>query len=118
MMGPLTSITDAGASFLVDSVVLLRFVEIESRVRKALTVVEMRGSNHDRGLREFEVGHESSFRMVRIGLLSRNRVSSKLILVRPPGLLLRESLGHRRDLSLNLSKQRDRIVPYGKGAIG
>ncbi len=55
MMGPLTSITDTGTSFLVDSVILLRLVEIESGIRKVLSVVKLRGSDHDKKLREYEI---------------------------------------------------------------
>ena len=41
--------------FLVDSYILLRYVEIDSAIRKALLVLKMRGSNHDKGIRQFEV---------------------------------------------------------------
>ncbi len=41
--------------FMVDAYILLRYVEIESTVRKALLVLKMRGSDHDKGIREFEV---------------------------------------------------------------
>ncbi|HEY68855.1 MAG: ATPase [Chloroflexi bacterium] len=46
---------DSGLAFLVDSYILLRYVEIESAVRKALLVLKMRGSNHDKGIRQFEI---------------------------------------------------------------
>jgi circadian clock protein KaiC len=46
---------DDTLAFLVDSYVLLRYVEIESAVRKALLVLKMRGSNHDKGIRQFEI---------------------------------------------------------------
>jgi len=46
---------DDAFAFLVDSYVLLRYVEIESVIRKALLVLKMRGSNHDKGIRQFEV---------------------------------------------------------------
>jgi circadian clock protein KaiC len=42
-------------AFLVDSYILLRYVEIESAIRKALLVLKMRGSNHDKGIRQFEI---------------------------------------------------------------
>lgn len=48
-------VTDVGVSFLVDAIVLLRFVEIDSAVRKALVILKMRGSNHDKNLTEFEI---------------------------------------------------------------
>jgi len=49
------SVTQAGVSFLVDCIVLLRMVEIESTMRKALVVLKMRGSGHDRVLREYTI---------------------------------------------------------------
>jgi circadian clock protein KaiC len=55
MTGQSVSITNVGASFLVDCVILLRFVEIQSAMRKAINVVKMRGSDHDKRLREYEI---------------------------------------------------------------
>jgi circadian clock protein KaiC len=49
------SVTDLGLSFLVDCIVALKPVEIESSMRKALVVLKMRGSDHDKRLREFEI---------------------------------------------------------------
>ncbi len=48
-------VTDAGLSFLVDCIVALKPVEIESSLRKALVVLKMRGSDHDKRLREYEI---------------------------------------------------------------
>ncbi|MBI3980293.1 MAG: AAA family ATPase [Chloroflexi bacterium] len=42
-------------SFLTDNIVLLRFVEIESRLALAMTVVKMRTSAHSRALREYAI---------------------------------------------------------------
>lgn len=42
-------------AFLVDSYTLLRYVEIDSAVQKALLVMKMRGSDHDKGIRQFEI---------------------------------------------------------------
>ncbi len=55
LMGQSFSVTDVGMSFLVDSILLLRLVEIESSMRKAIVIVKMRGSNHDKRLREYEI---------------------------------------------------------------
>jgi circadian clock protein KaiC len=49
------SVSEGGLSFLVDCIVALRPVEIESSIRKALVVLKMRGSDHDKRLREFEI---------------------------------------------------------------
>ncbi len=55
LMGQVNAITDTGTSFLVDSIILLKPVEIESAMRKALVILKMRGSDHDKRLREFEI---------------------------------------------------------------
>jgi circadian clock protein KaiC len=55
IVGQEFSVTEIGVSFLVDCVVVLRLVEIESVMRKALVVLKMRGSDHDRALREFKI---------------------------------------------------------------
>jgi len=52
------SVTEFGVSFLVDCIILLRLVEIESTMRKALVVLKMRGSDHDRALREFTINSQ------------------------------------------------------------
>ena len=40
---------------LVDEVIELRYVEIESAIRRAIAVVKMRGSDHDKHLRELKI---------------------------------------------------------------
>lgn len=42
-------------AFLVDSYTLLRYVEIESAMRKALLVLKVRGSDHAKDIRQFEI---------------------------------------------------------------
>ena len=49
------SVTDVGMSFLVDCIVLLKFVEIDSSMKKALVIMKMRGSDHDKALREYAI---------------------------------------------------------------
>jgi len=49
------AITEVGLSFLVDTIVVLKPVEIESSVRKALVILKMRGSDHDKQIRQFEI---------------------------------------------------------------
>jgi circadian clock protein KaiC len=44
------------ASYLADSVVLLRYFETQGEVRQALSVVKMRGGAHERTIREFRLG--------------------------------------------------------------
>jgi circadian clock protein KaiC len=47
--------SESTVAFLVDCYVLLRYVEIESTIRKALLVLKMRGSDHDKDIRQFEI---------------------------------------------------------------
>jgi circadian clock protein KaiC len=47
---------DEGMAFLVDTYILLRYVEIESYIHKAMLVLKMRGSNHDKDIRQFSIG--------------------------------------------------------------
>lgn len=49
------AITQAGMSFLVDCMIVLKFVEINSSMKKALAIIKMRGSDHDKRLREYEI---------------------------------------------------------------
>lgn len=49
------SVTEIGLSFLVDCIVVLKQIEIESSLRKAILIQKMRGSDHDKRLREFEI---------------------------------------------------------------
>lgn len=55
LMGAVGSVTETGTSFLVDTIVMMKPVEIESSMRRALAILKMRGSAHDNGLREYEV---------------------------------------------------------------
>ena len=55
MSGGSFSVSEVGLSFLVDCILALRPVEIESSLRKALAILKMRGSDHDKRLREFQI---------------------------------------------------------------
>jgi len=46
---------DSQIAFVVDTYILLRYVEIESTIRKALLVLKMRGSDHAKDIRQFEI---------------------------------------------------------------
>jgi circadian clock protein KaiC len=50
-----TSITDAHISTLTDSIILLRYVEMFGQMKRGITVLKMRGSLHDRDIREFSI---------------------------------------------------------------
>lgn len=46
---------DSSIGFVVDSYLILRYVEIESTIRKALLVLKMRGSDHAKDIRQYDV---------------------------------------------------------------
>jgi circadian clock protein KaiC len=50
-----TSITEGHISTLTDSIVLLRYVEMFGEMKRGITVLKMRGSIHDKGIREFTI---------------------------------------------------------------
>ncbi|MFW5692992.1 MAG: circadian clock protein KaiC [Thermoguttaceae bacterium] len=53
-----TSITEAHVSTMTDSIILLRYLEIFGEMRRGVTVLKMRGSTHDKEIREFTIDHE------------------------------------------------------------
>ncbi len=44
-----------GISFIVDAIVMLRYVEVESAMQRAIMVLKMRGSNHAKEIRRYEI---------------------------------------------------------------
>jgi circadian clock protein KaiC len=71
-----SSVTESHISTSTDSIILLRYVEVYGEVRRGLTVIKMRGSTHDKQIREFIIDHQGmhigrSFRNV-TGILSGN----------------------------------------------
>ena len=52
-----TSITEARISTLADVIVLLRYAEVKGAMQRALTILKMRGSDHDKSIRRFTIDH-------------------------------------------------------------
>ena len=50
-----SSVTEAHISTITDSIVLLRYVEMYGQMRRGVTVLKMRGSMHDKDIREFAI---------------------------------------------------------------
>jgi circadian clock protein KaiC len=50
-----SSITESHLSTITDSIILLRYVELQGQMRRGLTVLKMRGSMHDKEIREFTI---------------------------------------------------------------
>jgi circadian clock protein KaiC len=53
-----TSVTEAHISTLTDSIILLRYVEMYGEMRRGVTLLKMRGSQHEKDIREFTIDHE------------------------------------------------------------
>ncbi|MCZ7404346.1 MAG: hypothetical protein O8C67_05370 [Candidatus Methanoperedens sp.] len=53
-----TRITGTGISPIMDAVILLRYVEIKSEMRKAISVLKMRGCNHEKAIREIIINEK------------------------------------------------------------
>jgi circadian clock protein KaiC len=54
--------TPVDASYLADSVILLRYFEARGEVRQAISVMKKRGSHHERTIREFSM-HDGKLRV-------------------------------------------------------
>jgi circadian clock protein KaiC len=52
--GPTTDLA-RGLSFLMENVILIRYTEVESDIRRAFAVVKMRDSDHERSLVQCEI---------------------------------------------------------------
>ncbi len=50
-----TSVTETHISTITDSIILLRYVEMYGEMRRGVTVLKMRGSMHDKDIREFMI---------------------------------------------------------------
>ena len=48
-------LSEEDVAFIMDAVLMLRYVEIDSTVRKALLVLKVRGSEHAKDIRQFEI---------------------------------------------------------------
>lgn len=53
-----SSITEAHISTITDSIILLRYVEMYGEMRRGITVLKMRGSMHDKDIREFTIDNK------------------------------------------------------------
>ena len=74
------SATDSNISTYTDLIILLRYVEVYSEIRRGLTVLKMRGSGHNKEIREFIINDQGMnlgqpFRNVS-GILAGNPTSA------------------------------------------
>lgn len=52
------SITETHISTITDTIILLRYVELHGEMRRGLTVLKMRGTSHDKGIREYLIDNQ------------------------------------------------------------
>ncbi len=48
-------VTSEHISIIADGVILMKYVEMESEIQRAISVLKMRGSDHDKGIRRFTI---------------------------------------------------------------
>ncbi|WDE09700.1 circadian clock protein KaiC [Thalassomonas haliotis] len=63
-----TSITETHISSITDSIILMRYVELMGEMRRGLTILKMRGSYHDKSIREYQINDTG----MHIGSLFKN----------------------------------------------
>lgn len=71
-----TSVTESHISTITDSIILLRYVEMFGEMHRGLTVLKMRGSIHDKDIREFSIDNSGihfgkTFKNI-VGILAGN----------------------------------------------
>lgn len=49
------SITETHISTITDTIILLRYVELHGEMRRGMTVLKMRGTHHDKQIREYKI---------------------------------------------------------------
>lgn len=52
----ISRISDYGVEFIVDTIIMLQYVEMESEINRSMNILKMRGSSHDRTIRRYEIG--------------------------------------------------------------
>ncbi|WP_291991501.1 circadian clock protein KaiC [Candidatus Accumulibacter sp. ACC003] len=92
-----TSITEEHISTITDSIILLRYVEMFGEMRRGITVLKMRGSMHDKGIREYSIDGEgmhigAQFHGIS-GILSGQPMQVSQPDIERMGSLFREELG-------------------------
>jgi len=54
------SITDSHISTITDTILMLQYVEIRGEMSRAINVFKMRGSWHDKGIREYTISERGA----------------------------------------------------------
>lgn len=53
-----SSVTEGNISTITDSIILLRYVELNGKMERAITLLKMRGSKHDSSIRKFTISDQ------------------------------------------------------------
>ncbi|MCE8422554.1 MAG: hypothetical protein J5U17_06715 [Candidatus Methanoperedens sp.] len=77
----------------VDTVILLRQVEVESQMKKALSILKTRGSDHDKEIREFEITNKGI--EVKVAIKGYENVLAGMAR-KPPAEIFREMFGGKK----------------------
>ena len=56
IMGPTVKVSEYGLEFMVDTVILLKYVELDGDLQKAINVLKFRGGDHDKSFRRLGLG--------------------------------------------------------------
>lgn len=59
-------VSEYGISFVADNVILLRYVEMGGRIARAVSVLKMRGSDHDKTVREFRITSNTGLEVLQV----------------------------------------------------
>lgn len=54
-------ISDFGIEFIVDCIIMLQYVEMESEIRRSVNILKMRGTDHDKAIRKYEITPRRGF---------------------------------------------------------
>jgi circadian clock protein KaiC len=57
LFGTDLSISSQGLSYIVDNILLLRYIELRAQIKRTISVLKIRGSDHDKMLRELILGN-------------------------------------------------------------
>lgn len=52
------SVTDAHISTITDAIVLLRYLQVQRELKRGIIIIKMRGSQHDKDIREFSISSD------------------------------------------------------------
>lgn len=84
IFGSELTIASRGLSYIVDNIVLLRYIELRAEIRRAIMVLKNRGSNHDKRLRELLIDHGQMRIGERFANLSGLMTGMPQVIVEPP----------------------------------